>query len=139
MPMSGSWRRGRRRAVRAGAHSPPPPSSPPSPSPPAACLGAAPTASSRCGTARSAPSRGMNGSDQQPSKSRNSIYWPRHSGHLPSALLNGTRKPEEKDDPRFHGGRNGWAFKQGLRVGVFGIMADGKLQYSAVSSARRGT
>ena len=34
--------------------------------------------------------------------------------------------PSEKDDPRFHGGKKG-VCKQGRRVGVFGILADGKL------------
>jgi len=37
------------------------------------------------------------------------------------------RKPSEKDDPRFHGGKTKGVYKQGERVGVFGIMADGKL------------
>ena len=34
--------------------------------------------------------------------------------------------PSAKDDPRFHGGKKG-VYKQGRRVGVFGILADGKL------------
>ena len=41
-------------------------------------------------------------------------------------LCQARRMPSEKDDPRFHGGKKG-VYKQGRRVGAFGILADGKL------------
>jgi transposase len=37
------------------------------------------------------------------------------------------RKKKEKDDPRFHGGEKG-VFKQGRRVGLFGVLAEGVLR-----------
>ena len=45
------------------------------------------------------------------------------------------RKASEKDDPRFHEGKKG-VYKQGRRVGIFGILADGKLTYAWFDEAK---
>jgi transposase len=74
----------------------------------------------------------------------NSVYWGKrvfgdaHWWHIPRsaaelAAARGAakgpvhRKPKEKDDPRFHGGKKG-VFKQGRRVGLFGVLTGGVLR-----------